>query len=75
MEYQLKEEIISRLKQIIQSIDVLNLMRIQFIGETALAIDKKTDKSLDITRFEYDRSIFRYLFPIRERQLNFIWSS
>lgn len=71
MEYLLKEEVINRLEQIIESIDVLlerntditsvedylstpwgmtlldaNLMRIQFIGETALAIDKKTDKSL-----------------------------
>lgn len=71
MEYLLKEEVINRLEQIIESIDVLlerntditsvedylstpwgmtlldaNLMRIQFIGETASAIDKKTDKSL-----------------------------
>lgn len=71
MEYQLKEEIINRLEQLIDSIDVLlernkditsvedylstpwgmtlldaNLMRIQFIGETALAVDKKTDKAL-----------------------------
>lgn len=71
MEYLLKEEVINRLEQIIESIDVLlerntditsvedylstpwgmtlldaNLMRIQFIGKTALAIDKKTDKSL-----------------------------
>ena len=71
MEYQLKEEVVNRLEQIIESIDVIlernkditsiedylstpwgmtlldaNLMRIQFIGETASAIDKKTDKSL-----------------------------
>lgn len=71
MESQLKEEVINRLEQIVESIDVLlernkeitsvedylstpwgmtlldaNLMRIQFIGETASAIDKKTDKLL-----------------------------
>ncbi|WP_455638486.1 HepT-like ribonuclease domain-containing protein [Parabacteroides sp.] len=87
MEYQLKEEVINRLEQIIESIDVLlernreitsvedylstpwgmtlldaNLMRIQFIGETALAIDKKTEKSLLVN---YPEIPWKQIFGMR----------
>lgn len=87
MEYQLKEEVVNRLEQIIESIDVIlernkditsiedylstpwgmtlldaNLMRIQFIGETASAIDKKTDKSLLVN---YPEIPWRQIFGMR----------
>ncbi|WP_195372075.1 MULTISPECIES: HepT-like ribonuclease domain-containing protein [Parabacteroides] len=87
MESQLKEEVINRLEQIVESIDVLlernkeitsvedylstpwgmtlldaNLMRIQFIGETASAIDKKTDKLLLVN---YPEIPWKQIFGMR----------
>ena len=87
MQYTLKEEVIEQLKQILESIHMLeernkeissvhdflsspwgmtlldaNLMRIQFIGETASAIDKKTDKTLFVN---YPQIPWKQIYSMR----------
>lgn len=87
MQFTLKEEVISQLKLILESIQILeernkeissvddflsspwgmtlldaNLMRIQFIGETALAIDKKTNKGLFVN---YPQIPWKQIYSMR----------